>query len=322
MGLPGIGYEAGCLFTDKSLMREKLKELNIPLLPNKTVHSLEEAEAYYQEIGGAVIIKPLDTQGSRGVQACYDLEELREKYPEAARWSSDHSVIVERLATGREFVVEGLSWNGQFQNLICGDTLYFDIPDAYAAKSRIVPSTADEALYQRVLERNKEIITGFGLKQGISHSEYIMDGDEIYLMETAARGGGVFISSDLISLSTGLCTEEFLLNIATGQQTEMPEILPQQCFCGYMAFYIPVGKVTKVSGVEEVKALPYVHRNQLDKLRVGVENHEGATDKTSRLAMIVSASTRDELNQRMKHIQALLDVEVETKEGTRGLIWE
>jgi carbamoyl-phosphate synthase large subunit len=322
MGLPGIGYEAGCLFTDKSLMREKLKELNIPLLPNKTVRSLEEAEAYYQEIGGAVIIKPLDTQGSRGVQACYDLEELREKYPEAARWSSDHSVIVERLATGREFVVEGLSWNGQFQNLICGDTLYFDIPDAYAAKSRIVPSTADEALYQRVLERNKEIITGFGLKQGISHSEYIMDGDEIYLMETAARGGGVFISSDLISLSTGLCTEEFLLNIATGQQTEMPEILPQQCFCGYMAFYIPVGKVTKVSGVEEVKALPYVHRNQLDKLKVGLENHEGATDKTSRLAMIVSASTRDELNQRMKHIQALLDVEVETKEGTRGLIWE
>jgi carbamoyl-phosphate synthase large subunit len=231
-------------------------------------------------------------------------------------------VIVERLATGREFVVEGLSWNGQFQNLICGDTLYFDIPDAYAAKSRIVPSTADEALYQRVLERNKEIITGFGLKQGISHSEYIMDGDEIYLMETAARGGGVFISSDLISLSTGLCTEEFLLNIATGQQTELPKLLPQQCFCGYMAFYIPVGKVTKVSGVEEVKALPYVHRNQLDKLSVGVENHEGATDKTSRLAMIVSAPTRDELNQRMKHIQALLDVEVETDEGTKGLIWE
>jgi carbamoyl-phosphate synthase large subunit len=322
MGLPGIGYEAGCLFTDKSLMREKLKELNIPLLPNRTVHSLEEAEAYYQEIGGAVIIKPLDTQGSRGVQACYDLEELREKYPEAARWSSDHSVIVERLATGREFVVEGLSWNGQFQNLICGDTLYFDIPDAYAAKSRIVPSTADEALYQRVLERNKEIITGFGLKQGISHSEYIMDGDEIYLMETAARGGGVFISSDLISLSTGLCTEEFLLNIATGQQRELPKLLPQQCFCGYMAFYIPVGKVTKVSGVEEVKALPYVHRNQLDKLSVGLENHEGATDKTSRLAMIVSAPTRDELNQRMKHIQALLDVEVETDEGTKGLIWE
>ena len=30
---------------------------------------------------------------------------LVEKYPEAARWSSDQSVIVERYATGREFVV-------------------------------------------------------------------------------------------------------------------------------------------------------------------------------------------------------------------------
>ncbi|MCD8145707.1 MAG: ATP-grasp domain-containing protein [Clostridiales bacterium] len=321
MGLPGIGYETGRLFTDKALMRQKLAQLGIPQLPNRTVFSLAEAEDYYAQLGGAVIIKPLDTQGSRGVQAVRSADELREKYAEAARWSSNGGVIVERLATGREFVVEGLSFNYQFQNLTCGDTLYFDIPDAYAAKSRIMPSTADEELTNRVLELNRRIITGFGLKQGITHSEYIMDGDEIYLMETAARGGGVFISSDLISLSTGLCTEEFLLNIATGQQTEMPEILPQQCYCGYMAFYIPVGKVTALSGVEEVQALPYVHRNQLDKLRLGMENREGHTDKTSRLALIVSAPTREELNRRMKNIQSLLRVEVSTENGVRGLIW-
>lgn len=322
MGLPGIGYETSCLFTDKSLMRKKLEELGIPTLPNRTVFSLEEAKEYYREIGGAIIIKPLDNQGSRGVQAAYDLAGLEKKYSEAARWSTNGGVIVERLATGREFVVEGLSFRGEFRNLICGDTLYFDIPDAYAAKSRIFPSNADKMLYQRVLERNKEIVTGFGLEQGISHSEYIMDGDEIYLMETAARGGGVFISSDLISLSTGLCTEEFLLNSATGQQRGFPELLPQQCVCGYMAFYIPVGKVLKVSGVDEVKALPYVHRNQLDKLYAGMENITGAVDKTSRLAMIVSADSREQLAQRMAQIQSALHVEVETETGIKGLIWQ
>lgn len=111
MGLPGIGYETGCLFTDKALMRQKLAQLGIPQLPNRTVFSLEEAEDYYAQLGGAVIIKPLDTQGSRGVQAVHSGAELREKYAEAARWSSNGGVIVERLATGREFVVEGLSFN-------------------------------------------------------------------------------------------------------------------------------------------------------------------------------------------------------------------
>lgn len=323
LGLPGIGYETGCLFTDKALMRKKMEELGIPTLPNRTVHSLEEALDYYAEIGGAVIIKPLDTQGSRGVQAIYNAEELKAKYAEAARWSTDHSVIVERLATGREFVVEGMSVNYKFQNLCCGDTLYFDIPDAYAAKNRLFPSNADEELYQRVLKRNEEIITGFGLKQGISHSEYIMDGDEIYLMETAARGGGVFISSDLIHLSSGLNTEEFLLEIATGQRTELPDLNGKPTyFCGYLAFYIPVGTVTAIEGLEEVKALPYVHRNQLNKLKVGITNDEGAVDKTSRLAMIVSGDTREQLMERMEHIKKTLKVTVQTKNGDTGLIWE
>lgn len=322
MGLPGIGYETGCLFTDKSMMRARMAELGIKLLPNRTVSSLEEAEAYYSEIGGNVIIKPLDTQGSRGVQVCRNASELASKYEEASRWSSNRDVLIERFATGREFVVEGLAVDYEFRNLCIGDTLYFDLPDAFAAKSRIFPTVADDALRQRVLDLNTEIITGFGLKQGITHSEFIMDGDDIYLIETAARGGGVFISSDLIHLSCGLDTEGFLLDIATGRQKGLPEIKPQQCICGYLAFYIPVGKVISVRGVREVQALPFVHRNQLDKLHVGIENKEGHTDKTSRLALIVSAPDRATFEERARLVRNMLQVETETENGIMPLLWE
>ena len=322
LGLPGIGYETGCLFTDKSLMRKRMAELGIKLLPNRTVSSFDEALAYYREIGGNVIIKPLDTQGSRGVQICRSEEELEAKYAEAARWSSNHNVLIERFATGREFLVEGLSLDYEFRNLCIGDTLYFDLPDAFAAKSRIFPTEADDGLRQRVLDLNTKIITGFGLKQGLTHSEYIMDGDDIYLIETAARGGGVFISSDLIHYSCGLDTEGFLLDIATGQQKGLPPIKPQQCVCGYLAFYIPVGKVVSVSGVREVQELPFVHRNQLDKLHVGIENKEGHTDKTSRLALIISAPDRETFKERAALVRSMLQVETETENGILPLIWE
>ena len=322
LGLPGIGYETGCLFTDKSLMRKRMAELGIKLLPNRTVSSFDEALAYYREIGGNVIIKPLDTQGSRGVQICRSEEELEAKYAEAARWSSNHNVLIERFATGREFLVEGLSLDYEFRNLCIGDTLYFDLPDAFAAKSRIFPTEADDGLRQRVLDLNTKIITGFHLKQGLTHSEYIMDGDDIYLIETAARGGGVFISSDLIHYSCGLDTEGFLLDIATGQQKGLPPIKPQQCVCGYLAFYIPVGKVVSVSGVREVQELPFVHRNQLDKLHVGIENKEGHTDKTSRLALIISAPDRETFKERAALVRSMLQVETETENGILPLIWE
>ena len=322
MGLPGIGYETGCLFTDKSLMRERMAQLGIKLLPHRTVSSLDQALAYYEEIGGSVIIKPLDTQGSRGVQVCRSADELKAKYAEAARWSSNHNVLIERFATGREFLVEGLAVDYEFRNLCIGDTLYFDLPDAFAAKSRIFPTVADDPLRQRVLDLNTRIITGFGLKQGITHSEFIMDGYDINLIETAARGGGVFISSDLIHLSCGLDTEGFLLDIASGKQKGLPEILPQQCVCGYLAFYVPDGKVLRVSGVREVQALPYVHRNQLDKLKAGTENKEGHTDKTSRIALIISAPDRATFAERAARVREMLQVDTETPDGIKPLIWE
>lgn len=137
MGLPGIGCDTGVLFTDKSLMRTRLAELGIPQLKNRTVSSVDEAVGFYRELCRErqesrarsdtakvpeaayqagdntadaakaeaasavppvkVIIKPLDTQGSRGVQVCADEQQIRDKYDEASRWSSSRQVIVEQL---------------------------------------------------------------------------------------------------------------------------------------------------------------------------------------------------------------------------------
>lgn len=341
LGLSGIDADTARLFTNKSLMRQKMQELGIPVLANRTVFSLDEAKQAYDEIGGVVIIKPVDTQGSRGVQICRNVDELVEKYPEAARWSSDASVIVERYATGREFVVEGLALNGEFINLCVGDTLYFDLGDSLSAKERTFPTVADDALRDRVLELNTRIIKGFGLKQGITHSEFVMDGDDIFLMETAARGGGAFISSDLIPLSCGLRSEEFLVRLALGEMESLdqlpgvrpfdaaacPDELAKEplCHCCYVAFYVPMGEVLAVRGVDEVLALPYVHRTQIEHLDelVGTNYAHGHTDKTSRYLVTLEAPSREELERRMAHVRATIQMDVRMPDGSiEGLIWE
>lgn len=322
LGLPGIGYETSCLFTDKALQRKRMQELGIKLLPNKEVETVDEAVAFFKEIGKSVIIKPVDNQGSRGVMRCDSEKELIEKFDDSIKWSKTGKVIIEQRATGREFVVEGIAVNYVFENLNCGDTEYFNIPDAYAAKTRIFPTKADEGLEKRVLDLNKRIIKGFGLKQGITHSEFIMEGDEIYLIETAARGGGVFISSDLISLSTGLNTEQFLLEIATGKRSVLPTFQKNKQSCGYMAFYVPDGEIVDIQGIETVLSYDFVHRNQLDEIYLGRKISGGQNDKTTRVAIIVSGETRQLVEERMNLIRNTLKVTVNSTEGNKGLIWE
>lgn len=325
MGLPGIGYEKGILFTDKAEMRRTMEAAGIPCLPNRTVDSMEEAVAFFREHGGKpVIIKPLDSQGSRGLYACSSEEDIRKHFEDSRKFSSNGLVIAEKLVSGKEFFVEGMAYDGKFRNLIIGDTHYFDIENAYAAESRRTPSTQDATLVDRVLKRNQEIIEAFGLNQGISHSEFIVDEDEdeIYLLETAARGGGVYISSDMISARTGINVEKFLVDIALGLLIEVPEIRETNIYCGYKAFYVPFGKVRRVTGVSEVEALPYVMHTQLGHLQEGMEIPMEKLNKTNRLAMVICASSEREWLERVVEIRKLLHAESEYRGEVRDLIWE
>lgn len=320
LGLPGIGYDTACLFTDKGRMRRKLEELGLPVLPNKTVSTKEEAEDFLKMLGTPAIIKPADNQGSRGVYKISSGQELEEYYEASSKASPSGRVVVEKYVSGREFVVEALSFDHDYQELILGDTVYFDIENAFAAKNRIFPSVAEEELQRKVSALNEKIIRGFGLKQGISHSEYVMDGGEVYLIETAARGGGVFISSDLIHLGSGLDTEEFLIRMALGNQKQMPVVEKNKCFCGYMAFYLPQGTVKTVKDMEKVTGFNFVHRNLLYTIKEGMRTGT-IEDKTSRFSIIVSGATREELEQHMEQVKNTLIIEVDTDEGVKGPIW-
>ena len=323
LGLPGIGYETSCLFTDKVRMALKLEEIGIRPIPSARTASVEEAVSFMNELGGQVLIKPSDTQGSRGIYICNNEEELRAVYDTSKNFSFSDTVIAQKYIRGREFFVEGLAYEGSFRNLIIGDTNYFTSEKSFSAKERIVPPKDDGSdIVKKVLDVNLRILEGFGLKQGISHSEFIVEGEDVYLIETAARGGGVFISSDLISIASGLCTEEFLLNICLGKQAKAPELNPTGKACGYMAFYLPAGKVTNTACIDEVKALPYVHRHQLDNITEGMIHDQSPSDKTSRFALILSADNLTELKLRYNRVKELLNIVVETPDGLRGPIWD
>lgn len=321
MGLPGIGYDTACLFTDKGKMRQKLEELGIPVLPNKIVQTLEEAVCFFESLEGAAIIKPADNQGSRGVYKISSRMELEKYFDSSLGVSPTGQVVIEKYAEGREFVVEAMSLNHEYQELILGDTIYFDIENAFAAKSRIFPTNASDEICKRVSLLNERIIKGFGLKQGISHSEYVMDGDEVYLIETAARGGGVFISSDLIHLGAGVNTEEFLIRIALGEISAMPEVQKNRCHCGYMAFYLPKGTVKSIQGIDSIINYDFVHRNILYTIHTGMQIGT-IEDKTSRFSIIVSGKSAEELEAHMEQIRKTLLIEVDTEEGVKYPIWE
>ena len=320
LGLPSIGYKTACLFTDKFLMREKCKEIGVKTIAYSLVDSLEEAKKFFINLHHPAILKPINNQGSKGVYKVSSIEELEEKYAEATRYARGQKILIEEFISGQELVIEALALDGKVTNLVCGDTHYFDVKDAFAAKDRIFPSMLDEEIVNKALNLNKKIVSGFDLSRGLTHGEYIIDGHDVYLIEIAARGGGVYISSDIIPLMTGFNTTSFIIDIATKTTVDAPIIeYKKLCTC-YIAFFLPEGVINEVNGVRKIQSLPYVHHNNLDALYIG--KHIGKNiDKTSRYFLIMEAADRSELEERIALVHNLLQVNVDTGYETKGIVW-
>lgn len=317
--LPGIGYDTAKLFTDKYAMRKRCRELGLPTLRYQEVKDYNEACEFFQRTGD-VILKPVSNQGSKGVYRASSLDELRTKYYKAIKYARGCPLMIEEFVTGDELVIEAAVNQGKVYTLCCGDTFYFDIPDTYSANMRIFPSRKDDSIITKAQKLNQRIIKGFGLHQGITHGEYIVRDGEVYLIEIAARGGGVYISSHIIPLMSGLDSMQFVVNNAVGIPTKFHIHKQKKVVC-YVAFYLPQGQVATVEGVDVVLQLPYVRQTNLAMLNVGRICHEN-TDKTSRFFIVLEAKNNEDMDVNISFIRQTLKVIVVTDEGEeQGIIW-
>ena len=322
LGLPGISYDCACIFTDKSLMRKRCEELGLPSIKCKASGDINEVKAFYDSIGGHAILKPVDNQGSRGVYRVESRDEIGRLFDLAVGYSKSGKVIIEQYIDGQEYEVDSIVYDYKDQTLMYGDVIPFDIPGVFAAKIRMYPSASDRALIDRLLKYNSDIIRGFGLKQGITHSEYIIDkSGQPYLLEAAARGGGSFISSHIVKLRTGIDTSDYLIRLALGEISEAPVVTEKPNVCCYLSFFLPEGEITSVEGLEEVKALPYLYAHTLDNIEVGRKTGP-FSDKTHRYINVMMADTREELYGMIDEFKKTLKIVVQTENGPQGPVWD
>ena len=106
LGLSSIGAECALRFTNKKLMKQACQSLGITTLSSHVIDSLDALEVCARDIGYPVVVKPVDNQGSRGVQRVDKKEEIEAAFREAHRFSSTGEILVERLFFGREIVIE------------------------------------------------------------------------------------------------------------------------------------------------------------------------------------------------------------------------
>ena len=311
-------------FRYKSLMREICYQNGIPTIRFCSTNDISNAIEFYNTLlDHKAIVKPVDSQGSRGVTVVQSISELQEAFSVAQKYSKSQNVIVEQFIEGQEIEIDTVVKDGQIIGTLVGDVHNFTSENAFSAYERIYPSMLyTGADLERIKAVNECTIKALGLITGWAHGEYIVSKTgEVYLLEVGARGGGNYIGSDIVRTMLGVGTDEMALCTALGDESFYDKVFLRDKYCAYKCFYLPEGTIESVDINWNYFNQPFVLRHNLAELQIGLRTSKN-TDKTSRYTVVFEADSTENLQLILEEIPKYISIKVSNKQGTHPAIWK
>ena len=327
LGLESIGYEIAQIFTNKYKMRQAAEKAGVGVPKYTEVSNVEQALDFAKSCKYPLIIKPVDNGGSKGIQKVESDEQLVCYFNESLKMSvSDASVIIEQFIEGEEYIVDAFTHNYTCDNTDLSTKRKFNLSKNFVSKAVIIQDadSCDTKVEKALLETNKKLVEGIGLRFGITHGEYIYNQkeDKVYLVEITARGGGVYLASHLTPLATGINVNKLLALYSLGYDVLGEKHLKlKKGSAAWYAFALPEGEIVSVEGIVQAKTIPGVYDIIDSSFYVGKKVKELVDDSGKFGPIIISAETRDKCDEVFGEVQEVLKIGVKTADGLRGIIW-
>ena len=325
LGLPGNHTQQVNAFCNKNVFRDNCDMLGIPVPRHCSMNTLGMPEAL-KDVPFPWVVKPADSQSSIGVVKVDNMDEYMAALKKAIDLSKNESAIVEEFFKGKELVAEGFIYKGKYYNLGFADRKYFVLNNMFIPSQTIFPSLAPQTVLEKIEQYESKMAEYIKPSFAIVHSEYLYNSDtyEIRVVESALRGGGVYISSHLVPLYSGIDINDTLIDCIVGNAVDMEKVMSERNnkAAGYVCFYLPGGRVCKAEGMDEARQLDFVNMMCVNDVTVGMVTPP-LMHKGQRLGpILVTGNDRNDIERNIKMLQDTLQIMVEGEDAViRGINW-
>ena len=311
MGLPfTCSYEAACILQDKARFRQFLTEHGFNVPNAKGYSKPGDALRDIDYFNWPVIVKPVDSAGSKGVTRVDNPKNLQKAINHALEESHNGHYIIEDflekegLSSGSEsFFVDGeLKFNAFYDQ-------YFDNEAAnpFTPSAEIWPTDKVQRMQDEIKSELQRLGNILGFRTGLFNIEWrVCKNGKAYLMEVSPRAGGNRLA-EILNYATDVDIIEAEVLKALGDS--IPEI-HEPSYNGFYAIYVLHSIVPgSYQGIEidDVFKNYYVVEKEL-RVVTGqkIEGFSGANNAIGTL--FLKFNTRNELEENLRNINQFVKI--------------
>lgn len=314
LGLPGPGQAAARISRDKVLQRTCLESAGISQ-PRFTM--IDRAGILRDDITYPAVLKSTRGSGSSGVEQVRDRDELsRALAGRVADADPDEEYLVEQMIDGPEFSWEALVSFGEviFENVTSKRTTG---PPQFVETGHIVGWQLPMEQASAVRDMCRAVTRAMGMRDGIMHLEFRLDGNGPSVIEVAVRAPGDWIM-DAIALAHDIDLFAAMLDIALGDRPCVfgSGLAPVRS-AGTWLPVAPAGVIRSITGWSDVANDPATVR--ADLLVWPGTAHVTARSSADRLGCaVVTGRSADEVQQALARFDACVHIEMDARAAPKG----
>ena len=251
LGLPTSPYKSVEILSKKHLFRQYLKEHGFNVPKAKSYRTYEEALADIGTFHLPVMVKPVDSSGSKGVNKLTDISQLRMFVDDALSYSRDKIFLIEEFIDkqGPQISGDAFSVDGKLVFHCLGNEFYSSKVDKdFAPLGECWPTVMPEEVIETLTTDLQRLITLLGMKSNAYNVEAIYGEDgKVYILELGARSGGSLIPQ-VTALATGVDMVPYVIKAALGEDCSDLKMAPVKGF--WSNYMVHTNKTGKYIGVE------------------------------------------------------------------------
>lgn len=248
--------------TNKKVMKKLFTKSSIPTAEYRIIR---EDFALEDLLGMRfpIVVKPLDSQGQRGVYKLTSINDIRRVFKDVLSFSREEEILVEEYYDSLEVTISGWVLDDEVYILTVTDRVTYDnLPHIGICTAHNFPSRHYKSCFDEISHITKRIVECFKIHNGPIYFQMLIGREGIKVNEVACRIGGAY-EDEFIPLLTGVDILDMVIDYSLGIDVDYTslknyDICKNNKTASVQMIFIKPGLVESIGDMDEIKKLPGV----------------------------------------------------------------